>query len=196
MSHYFQASSNRSSLNEQYVFINFGTTQEDNPEGISQHGIKLIDKTNMTSKLLIHAKIWIYTPNAVLVVVFFQDNNMPWSQIYFPEATSKDGVERNKLSGKNVFDNGNRLLTIVKQEPDGNIELLQKHHKIDLPISRQSYKRFNKRRSTIDVPDARILYLPRYKRKLSHPTTSIFKSRRYWVSFLIISCMDHYISYS
>ena len=106
---------------------------------------------------------------------------MPWSQIYFPEATSKDGVERNKLSGKNVFDNGNRLLTIVKQEPDGNIELLQKHHKIDLPISRQSYKRFNinKRRSTIDVPDARILYLPRYKRKLSHPTTSIFKSRRY-----------------
>ena len=121
-----------------------------------------------------------YIHRMILVVVFFQDNNMPWSQIYFPEATSKDGVERNKLSGKNVFDNGNRLLTIVKQEPDGNIELLQKHHKIDLPISRQSYKRFNinKRRSTIDVPDARILYLPRYKRKLSHPTTSIFKSRR------------------
>ena len=89
-------------------------------------------------------------------------------------------MERNELSGKNVFDNGNRLLTIAKQEPEGNIELLQKHHKIELPISRQSNKRFNinKRRSTIDVPDARALYLPRYKRKLSHPTTSIFKSRR------------------
>ena len=71
-------------------------------------------------------------------------------------------------------------MTIVKQEPDGNIELLQKHPKIALPISRQSYKRvnINKRRSTIDVPDARFLYLPRYKRKLSHPTTSIFKLRR------------------
>ena len=71
-------------------------------------------------------------------------------------------------------------MTIVKQEPDGNIELLQKHHKIALAISRQSHQRvnINKRRSTIDVPDARVLYLPRYKRKLSHPTTSIFKLRR------------------
>ena len=51
-SHYFQASSNRSSLNEKYVLINFGTKQEENTEGISQHGIKLIEKTSMTSKLV------------------------------------------------------------------------------------------------------------------------------------------------
>ena len=62
-SHYFQASSNRSSLNEKYVLINFGTKQEENTEGISQHGIKLIEKTNMTSKPLIDLDIWMYTPN-------------------------------------------------------------------------------------------------------------------------------------
>ena len=63
-SHYFQASSNRSSLNEKYVLINFGTKQEENAEGISQHGIKLIEKTNMTSKPIIHLDIWMYTPNS------------------------------------------------------------------------------------------------------------------------------------
>ena len=71
-SHYFQASSNRSSLNEKYVLINFGTKQEENTEGISQHGIKLIEKTNMTSKHVIDLDIWMYTP----ILVFLNDNNM------------------------------------------------------------------------------------------------------------------------
>ena len=83
-----------------------------------------------------------------------------------------------------ALSNSNQILSIVKQEPDGKMELLQQHHKDDLARSQtcKPVKRDNSiRRSTIHAPDQKALYGPsRRKRSPSMtPSNSIFKFRRY-----------------
>ena len=87
-----------------------------------------------------------------------------------------------------VLANSNQLLTIVKQEPGGKLELLQQHNKDDLARSLQPFKRDNNvRRSTIHAPDQNSLYHPtRRKRTPSmSPSNSIFKLRRYVLLFIL-----------
>ena len=83
-----------------------------------------------------------------------------------------------------ALSNSNQILSIVKQEPDGKMELLQQHHKDDLARSQtcKPVKRDNSvRRSTIHAPDQKALFGPsRRKRSPSMtPSNSIFKFRRY-----------------
>ena len=81
-----------------------------------------------------------------------------------------------------ALSNTNQILSIVKQEPDGKMELLQQHHKNDLAKSQVPIKRDNSvRRSTIHAPDQKALYgTSRRKRTPSmSPTNSIFTFRRF-----------------
>ena len=81
-----------------------------------------------------------------------------------------------------ALSNSNQILSIVKQEPDGKMELLQQHHKDDLARSQEPVRRDNSiRRSTIHAPDQRALFgSSRRKRTPSMtPSNSIFKFRRY-----------------
>ena len=79
--------------------------------------------------------------------------------------------------------NSNQILSIVKQEPDGKMELLQQHHKENLARSQEPLKRDNSiRRSTIHATDQRALLYGPSRRKRSPsmtPSNSIFKFRRF-----------------
>ena len=89
-----------------------------------------------------------------------------------------------------ALSNTNQILSIVKQEPDGKMELLQQHHKNDLAKSQVPIKRDNSvRRSTIHAPDQKALYGPsRRKRTPSmSPTNSIFTFRRLDSFFMLIA---------
>ena len=46
----FKASSNRSSMTEQYVFINIGKTDQESDGGKTKHGITRIDKPKQKCK--------------------------------------------------------------------------------------------------------------------------------------------------
>jgi hypothetical protein len=87
-----------------------------------------------------------------------------------------------------VLANTNQLLTIVKQEPGGKLELLQQHHKDDLARSQQPFKRDNDtRRMTIHAPDQNSIYhtIRRKRTPSITPSNSIFKFRRYIFSFVL-----------
>ena len=78
----------------------------------------------------------------------------------------------------------NQILSIVKQEPDGKMELLQQHNKDDLARSQtcKPVKRDNSvRRSTIHAPDGKALYGSTQRKRSPSITTSnsTFKFRRY-----------------
>ena len=90
------------------------------------------------------------------------------------------------------------MLTIVRQEPDGKLELLQQHNKEELARLQHTPSRNNSiRRSTIHVPEqSQPLYCPSHRRLSITPSipsitpsmNSIFKFRRYGI--LVIPLYD------
>ena len=85
----------------------------------------------------------------------------------------------NPNEGKKSLYDSNQMLTIVKQDPDGTLELLQQHNKEDLSRSQHPNSRNNsKRRSTIHIPQGQPLYCPTHRRSSLAPSSPISKLRR------------------
>ena len=95
----------------------------------------------------------------------------------------------NEAETMKALTNSNQILSIVKQEPDGKMELLQQHHKENLARSQEPLKRDNSiRRSTIHATDQRALLYGPSRRKRSPsmtPSNSIFKFRRFKIFLLV-----------
>ena len=81
---------------------------------------------------------------------------------------------------KEALSSSRQTLTIVRQEPDGKVELLQQHYKDDLVRAQNTLSRNNStRRSTIHVPEQdQPLYCPPHRHMSITPSNSIFKLGR------------------